>query len=139
MYALVEFAGKQFKVEEGSRIKVPFQKEKIGSKISLDKVLYFDNDKEKVIGDPFIKNLSFEAKIEEHGKDSKIIVFKFKRRKGYQKKSGHQQKFSILSVNKLGTKKKAASKKSTPKTKKITAKKTAVKNQSKTKNSKKES
>ena len=59
MYALVEFAGKQFKVEEGSKIKVPFQKEKIGSKISLDKVLYFDNDKEKIIGDLFYQKFIF--------------------------------------------------------------------------------
>jgi large subunit ribosomal protein L21 len=111
MYALVEFAGKQFKVEEGSQIKVPFLTEEVGSKVSLDKVLYFDNDNDKVVGTPFIDGMTVDAKIEEHGRDRKIIVFKFKRRKGYQKKNGHRQRYSVLTIGKLGTKKKAAAKK----------------------------
>ena len=111
MYALVEFAGKQFKVEEGSQIKVPFLTEEVGSKVSLDKVLYFDNDNDKVVGTPFIDGMTVDAKIEEHGRDRKIIVFKFKRRKGYQKKNGHRQRYSILTIGKLGAKKKAAAKK----------------------------
>ena len=111
MYALVEFAGKQFKVEEGTQIKVPFQTEEIGSKVSLDKVLYFDNDNDKVVGTPFIDGMAIDAKIEEHGRDRKIIVFKFKRRKGYQKKNGHRQRYSVLTIGKLGAKKKAAAKK----------------------------
>lgn len=130
MYALVEFAGKQFKVEEGSQIKVPFLTEKVGSKVSLNKVLYFDNDNDKVVGTPFIDGMAIDAKIEKHGKDSKVIVFKFKRRKGYQKKSGHRQRYSILTIGKLGAKKKAATKKKAappkkeaPKAKASTAKK----------------
>ena len=116
MYALVEFAGKQFKVEEGSQIKVPFLTEEVGSKVSLDKVLYFDNDNDKVVGTPFIDGMTVDAKIEEHGRDRKIIVFKFKRRKGYQKKNGHRQRYSVLAIGKLGAKKKpAAKKKSAPK------------------------
>jgi len=111
MYALVEFAGKQFKVEEGTQIKVPFQTEEIGSKVNLDKVLYFDNDNDKVVGTPFIDGMAIDAKIEEHGRDRKIIVFKFKRRKGYQKKNGHRQRYSVLTIGKLGAKKKAAAKK----------------------------
>jgi large subunit ribosomal protein L21 len=111
MYALVEFAGKQFKVEEGSQIKVPFLTEEVGSKVSLDKVLYFDNDNDKVVGTPFIDGMTVDAKIEEHGRDRKIIVFKFKRRKGYQKKNGHRQRYSVLTIGKLGAKRKAAAKK----------------------------
>ena len=128
MYALVEFAGKQFKVEEGSQIKVPFLTEKVGSKVSLNNVLYFDNDNDKVVGTPFIDGMAIDAKIEEHGKDSKVIVFKFKRRKGYQKKSGHRQRYSILTIGKLGAKKKAAAKKKTaPKKEAATKKKAAPK------------
>ena len=116
MYALVEFAGKQFKIEEGAQIKVPFLTEKIGSKVSLNKVLYFDNDNDKVVGTPFIDGMAIDAKVEEHGRDQKVIVFKFKRRKGYQKKNGHRQRYSILTIGKLGAKKKAAvKKKATPK------------------------
>ena len=130
MYALVEFAGKQFKIEEGSQIKVPYLAEKIGSKVSIDKILYFDNDKDKVVGTPFIDGMAIDAKVEEHGKDRKIIVFKFKRRKGYQKKTGHRQRYSVLTIGKLGakkktvTKKKAAPKKAAPKAKASTASKT---------------
>ena len=129
MYALVEFAGKQFKIEEGAQIKVPYLTEKIGSKVSLDKVLYFDNDNDKVVGTPFIDGMAIDAKIKEHGRDRKIIVFKFKRRKGYQKKNGHRQRYSVLTIGKLGAKKKAAAKKkATPKknvskTKAVTASK----------------
>ena len=116
MYALVEFAGKQFKIEEGAQIKVPYLTEKIGSKVSLDKVLYFDNDNDKVVGTPFIDGMAIDAKVEEHGRDQKVIVFKFKRRKGYQKKNGHRQRYSVLTIGKLGAKRKAAAKKkATPK------------------------
>ena len=111
MYALIEFAGKQFKVEEGAQIKVPYLTEKIGSKVSLDKILYFDNNNDKVVGTPFIDGMTISAKVEEHGRDQKVIVFKFKRRKGYQKKNGHRQRYSVLSIGKLGAKKKAATKK----------------------------
>ena len=111
MYALVEFAGKQFKIEEGAQIKVPFLTEKIGSKVSLDKILYFDNDNDKVVGTPFIDGMAIDAKVEEHGRDQKVIVFKFKRRKGYQKKNGHRQRYSVLTIGKLGAKKKASTKK----------------------------
>ena len=130
MYALVEFAGKQFKVEEGAQIKVPYLTEKVGSKVSLDKILYFDNDNDKIVGSPFIDGMAIDAKVEEHGKDRKIIVFKFKRRKGYQKKTGHRQRYSVLTIGKLGakkktvTKKKAAPKKAAPKAKASTASKT---------------
>ena len=116
MYALVEFAGKQFKIEEGAQIKVPYLTEKIGSKVSLDKVLYFDNDNDKVVGTPFIDGMAIDTKVEKHGRDQKVIVFKFKRRKGYQKKNGHRQRYSVLTIGKLGAKKKTvAKKKATPK------------------------
>ena len=123
MYALVEFAGKQFKITEGDQIKVPFLTEKVGSKISIDKILYFDNDKDKLVGAPFIEGMSINAKIHEHGRDKKIIVFKFKRRKGYQRKNGHRQKYSVLSIGKLTDKKKAAPKKAASKAKSATEKK----------------
>ena len=136
MYALVEFAGKQFKIEEGAQIKVPYLTEKIGSKVSLDKILYFDNDNDKIVGSPFIDGMAIDAKVEEHGRDQKVIVFKFKRRKGYQKKNGHRQRYSVLTIGKLGAKKKVAAKKkaipkkSAPKAKASTvskAKKTTTK------------
>jgi large subunit ribosomal protein L21 len=110
MYALIEFAGKQFKVQEGSSIKVPFIEGSIGSKVVLDKVLYIDDGKSKTIGTPIVSGMKLDAEIISQGKERKIVVFKFKRRKGYQKKNSHRQEYSILKVGKVGKLKKTASK-----------------------------
>ena len=113
MYALIEFAGKQFKVEEGNSIKVPYIDGKIGSKITIDKILYMDDGKKKTVGTPLVAGVSIDSEIISHGRDRKVVVFKFKRRKGYQKKNTHRQDYSILMVGKLGkVKKTVAAKKS---------------------------
>jgi len=122
MYALIEFAGKQFKVEEGDTIKVPFIDGKVGSKVTIDKVLYFDDGKIKTVGKPVIKDFSIDCKIESSGRERKVVVFKFKRRKGYQKKNTHRQEFSMIKVGKL-SKKSIKAKASTSKDKPSTAKK----------------
>ena len=133
MNALVEILGKQFRVEKGDKIKVPFIDKKIGEKLSFGSILYLEDGKKKYIGKPFVENLNVEAKLLEHGRESKVIVFKFKRRKGYQKKNGHRQKFSIIEISNLNKKtaaKKTATKETTykkPASKKTTAKKTTTK------------
>ena len=113
MYALIEFAGKQFRVEEGVSIKVPYIDGKIGSKVTIDKILYIDDGKNKMVGVPFVKGVEIDGEIESHGRGRKVIVFKFKRRKGYQKKNTHQQEYSILKVGRLGKVKKIAAAKKT--------------------------
>ena len=114
MYALVNFSGSQIKIEEGLNVRVPFQNQKIGSKIILDNILFFDDGKKQQIGSPYIKSLSFEAKIVSHDSDNKILVYKKKRRKGYEKKIGHKQVFSTIKVDKLSvSKKKSPVKKAT--------------------------
>ena len=65
MYALIEFAGKQFKVEEGNSIKVPYIDGKIGSKITIDKILYMDDGKNKMVGNPLIPGFKINVLIEE--------------------------------------------------------------------------
>jgi len=129
MYALVEIAGKQFKVEENSQLKIPYNNNKVGDKISFDKVLYFDDGTKKSIGNPYVSGLSIDAKVIEHGKSPKIIVFKLKRRKGYQKKSGHKQLYTVVEVGKLIAKKTTVKKAETEKTtaKKVAPKKTTAK------------
>ncbi len=125
MYAIAELSGKQFRIEPGSELKVPKQPGKVGDKVVLDKVLFFDNDSDKLIGTPFIKDMSIEGKISSHGRDKKIIVFKMKRRKRYRRKHGHRQDFSMVKFDKIESKKKkAATKKAT--TTKTTAKKTTA-------------
>ena len=102
MYALIEFAGKQFKVEEGNSIKVPYIDGKVGSKIIIDKILYMDNGKNKTVGNPFVPGIKIDGEITSHGRERKVVVFKFKRRKGYQKKNTHRQEYSMLKIGKLG-------------------------------------
>ena len=86
MNVLVEILGKQFKVEKGKKIKVPYINKKIGEKLVFEKILYIEEGKNKEIGTPYVKGKTVEAKILEHGEYDKVIVFKMKRRKGYQKR-----------------------------------------------------
>ena len=112
MYALIEFAGKQFKVEEGSSIKVPYIDGKVGSKVNFEKIIYMDDGKNKMVGTPIVDGVKIDGKIISHGRERKVVVFKFKRRKGYQKKNTHRQEYSILEVGKVGKAKKVAKKES---------------------------
>ena len=135
MYALIEFAGKQFKVEEGSSIKVPYVNGKVGSKVTFDKIIYMDDGKNKMVGTPIVAGAKIDGEIVSHGRERKVVVFKFKRRKGYQKKNTHRQEYSILKVGKVGKAKKVAKKesakpvksKSSPKEEAVAKKKTAPK------------
>ena len=112
MYALIEFAGKQFKVEEGSSIKVPYVDGKVGSKVTFDKIIYMDDGKNKTVGTPIVAGAKIDGEIVSHGRERKVVVFKFKRRKGYQKKNTHRQEYSILKIGKVGKAKKVAKKES---------------------------
>ena len=127
MYALIEFAGKQFKVEEGSSIKVPYVDGKVGSKVNFEKIIYMDDGKNKTVGTPIVAGVKIDGEIVSHGRERKVVVFKFKRRKGYQKKNTHRQEYSILKVGKVGKAKKVAKKESAkPVESKPAAKKEAV-------------
>jgi len=126
MYAIANFINQQIKIEEGENTKIPFQDQKIGSKINLDSILFFDDGKKKHIGNPFIKSLSFTAEIISHGCENKILVYKKKRRKGYEKKNGHKQQFTTIKVDNFLTSKKEPKKKTVAK-KKTSTKKTAKK------------
>ena len=133
MYALVDYSGNQILIKEGEKIRIPFTDKKVGTKIVFDNVLFIDDGKDKKVGKPYINSFSINAKIVSHEKDKKIIVFKKKRRKGYQKKNGHRQNYTLIQVDSISTKKaakKTAAKKTATKkaaTKKTTAKKTATK------------
>tara|TARA_B100001146_G_C15984748_1_gene349947 strand:- start:126 stop:566 length:441 start_codon:yes stop_codon:yes gene_type:complete len=119
MHAFIEFSGKQFRVEEGASIKVPRLKEKIGTKISVENILLLEDGKKTTIGKPFIKGKKINGEIISHGRGRKVVVFKFKRRKGYQVKNTHRDEYTILKINKLGVQKKEA----TAKKKDVTDKK----------------
>ena len=127
MYAVVEIAGQQFKVEKDQKVYVNRLEGKEGSKISFDNILMLDNSGKIVVGDPVVKGASVEAKIVKHLKDDKVIVFKKKRRKGYKVKNGHRQALTQIVVeNILEKAAKAKAKIETSKTD-APAKKVAVK------------
>ncbi len=110
MYAIVEIAGQQFKVEEGKKIFVHKLEEESGKKVEFDKVLLIENEGKVIIGEPVIKDALIEGKVLEQLRGDKVIVFKKKRKKGYRIKNGHRQYFTqveIVSINEKGHKKAA--------------------------------
>ena len=103
MYAIVEIAGKQYRVEKDKQIKVPLLKEESGKKVTFDRVLFMSDDSgNNQIGSPVLDGVQVAATVVEHGRDKKIIVFKKKRRKGYQVKNGHRQQFSLIKIDSIG-------------------------------------
>jgi len=134
MYAVVEIAGQQFKVEKDQKVYVNRLEGKEGSKISFDNILMLDNSGKIVVGDPVVKGASVEAKIVKHLKDDKVIVFKKKRRKGYKVKNGHRQALTKIVVEnilekaaKAKVKAKTETSKSDAPAKKVAAKKPVAK------------
>ncbi len=114
MYAIVEIAGQQFKVEEGKKIFVHHLDIEDGKNIDFNRVLLIEDNDKIIIGEPFIKDAFVEGKVLERVRGDKVIVFKKKRKKGYRVKNGHRQNFThveIVSINEKGTVKKAAPKK----------------------------
>ena len=114
MYAIVEIAGQQFKVEEGKKIFVHRLEVEEGKEVEFDKVLLLEDNGKITIGEPTIKDIVVEGKILDHMRGDKVIVFKKKRKKGYRVKNGHRQNFTqveIVSINGKGLPKKAAPKK----------------------------
>ena len=102
MYAVVNIAGQQFKVFENNSYYVPKLSNEPESEITFDDVLLLGGDKKIKVGSPSIKGAKVEAKVLEHLKDDKVIVFKKKRRKGYRKFNGHRQQLTKIQVTKIG-------------------------------------
>jgi large subunit ribosomal protein L21 len=98
MYAIVEIAGQQFKVEEGKKIFVHRLEAENGKKIEFDQVLLIEDEGKVVIGEPVIKDALVEGKVLEQIRGDKVIVFKKKRKKGYRIKNGHRQYFTQIEI-----------------------------------------
>ncbi len=98
MYAIVEIAGQQFKVERGNKVYVHRLDASEGAKVEFDKVLLVDNGGKVQIGTPSIDGAKVAATVLSHIKGDKVIVFKMKRRKGYQKSNGHRQQLTQILV-----------------------------------------
>ena len=101
MYAIINISGKQYKASNGTRIKVPKQAGDAGTSLTFDQVLLINDGKETQFGNPNISGVSVTATIVEHGRDKKILVYKKKRRKGYQRKNGHRQWYTEIEFNSI--------------------------------------
>lgn len=137
MYAVVDIAGQQFKVEKDSKVYAHRLEGKEGSKVTFDKVLLLDEKGKVTVGTPTISGATVTAKIVSHLKDDKVLVFKKKRRKGYQKLNGHRQALTELVIE--GISAKGGAKKEEPKAEaKEAAPKAEAKKEAKPKAEKKE-
>ena len=102
MYAIVEIAGKQFKVAKDQYIYAPKLDGDVGTAVNFDKVLLVDNEGSVDIGAPLLTGKTVSGTILEHVKGDKVIVFKKKRRKGYVVKNGHRQQFTKVQIESIG-------------------------------------
>ena len=101
MYAIVEIAGQQFKVEKDQQVFVHRLDAKEGAKVDFDNVLLTDADGKVNVGAPAIKGAKVSASVVKHVKGDKVIVFRKKRRKGYKKKNGHRQALTELKIESI--------------------------------------
>jgi len=97
MYAVIKTGGKQYRVAEGQRLCVEKLPGAAGDKISLDEVLFIGGDTLK-IGQPLVKGAKVSAEIVDQGRGKKLVIFKFRRRKNYRRKTGHRQPYTELKI-----------------------------------------
>ena len=101
MYAIFRALGKQYRAEKGKTLRLPLMDAAAGSKVTFDEVLLSSNGETIKTGAPLIKGASVEAEVVGEGKEPKIYVFKFKRRKNYRRKTGHRQRFTEVRITDL--------------------------------------
>ena len=101
MYVVVDIAGQQFKVEQGQEVFVNRLEGEEGEKVKFDKVLLVDNDGKVKVGKPLVKGAAIDAQIVSHLRGDKVVVFKKKRRKGYQKSNGFRKDLSKVLIEKI--------------------------------------
>ena len=98
MYALIEIKGKQYKAQKGGLLKVDLFENDKGSSLELDNVLLVSDDAGVRVGSPYVEGVKVRAVVEDHGRDKKIIGFKYKKRKNYRRTWGHRQSYTLLKI-----------------------------------------
>ena len=98
MYAIVDIAGQQFKVEKGQELFVHRLEGEKGAKLDFNKVMLIEHDGKTIVGTPVIEGASVQGTIIDHLRGDKVFVFKKKRRKGFKKFNGHRQNLSLVKI-----------------------------------------
>lgn len=104
MYAVIKSGGKQYKVEQGDKLKVEKLASEEGDNVEISEVLMIADGDNITVGTPFVDGAKVTAKVESHGRGPKIKIVKFKRRKHYHKQMGHRQGYTELSITKIAAK-----------------------------------
>ena len=102
MYAVLKSGGKQYRVEPGKVFKVGKVPGEIGKEILLKDIMMVSDNDDAYIGEPLLEDFWVRCRIVEQGRSRKVIVFKYKRRKGYRRKRGHKQHFTALRIEEIG-------------------------------------
>ena len=98
MYALVEYKGKQYKAEKGAMIQVDKLDVEAGQTVTIDTVVFVNNDGKVSVGTPYVKGAKVVVKVEDTFKDNKVIVYKYKSKKDYHRTIGHRQQYTNVRV-----------------------------------------
>lgn len=101
MYAIIETGGKQYRVQEGDVVFIEKLVADAGSVVTFDKVLAVSNEGSFAVGSPLVANANVQGKVLGHGKEKKIIVFKYKAKKNYRKRQGHRQPYTKVQIEKI--------------------------------------
>lgn len=101
MYAIIETGGKQYKVQEGDVVFVEKLVAEEGSTVTFDKILAVSKEGAMSFGVPVMNGVSVSGKVLGHGKEKKVIIFKYKPKKGYRKKQGHRQPYTKVQIEKI--------------------------------------
>ena len=102
MYAVIKTGGKQYQVKEGDILKVEKLNAEVGSSFDFKEVLLVSNEGDVTVGSPLVDGVKVSAEVLEHGKGKKIVVFKYRPKKGSQTKQGHRQPYTRVKINSIG-------------------------------------
>ena len=101
MYAIIRSGDKQFRAEPGHTVRVPTLDAEVGETVTFGEVLVASTDDGTQVGSPTLSGASVTGEVVRHGKDKKVIIFKWKRRKNYRRKQGHRQKFTEVRIGEI--------------------------------------
>lgn len=101
MYAIIKTGGKQYKVSEGDLVRVEKLNAEIGDTVEFDEVLMVKSEDDFKVGSPLVENAKVSATVKDQAKNKKVIVFKYRPKKGSKTKKGHRQPYTLVEINNI--------------------------------------